>query len=113
MAYPCTTAIDTNRGSRSQVKPRWNCSMAADASSSDIASSPATVSTPSPAPEGSSIARSSPAENVCPLPRTTTTRTSSATCSPIAASARHIAGVWALRTSGRSRVTTATSPVTS
>ena len=46
-------------------------------------------------------------------PRSTTTRTSSGISSPIAASARHIAGVWALRTSGRSRVTVATAPSTS
>ena len=40
MAYPWTTATDTNRGSRSQVKPRWNCSIAADASSSDMREQP-------------------------------------------------------------------------
>ncbi len=112
MAYPCTTATDTNRGSRSQVKPRWNSSIAAEASSSGRATSPATVSAPSAA-AGSSIARSSPAENDAPLPRSTTTRTSSGISAPSRARVRHISGVCALRTSGRSRVTTATSPVTS
>ena len=28
MAWPCTAAIVTNRGSRSQVKPRWKPSIA-------------------------------------------------------------------------------------
>ena len=67
--------METKRGSRSQVKPRWNSSIRAEASSSLSASSPSTV--PSPALAGSSIARSRPAEKVSPSPVTTTTRTSS------------------------------------
>ena len=86
--------------------------MVADICSSSIASSPATVSCPSP-PPGASIARSSPAEKDRPSPRTTTTRTSSAISAPSSASARHMVGVWALRTSGRSRVIVATAPATS
>ncbi len=80
---------------------------------SDNASSPATVSVPWPPPRGSSIERSRPAEKVSPAPVTTTTRTSSGMASPSCASARHIAGVCALRTSGRSRVIVATGPATS
>ena len=68
---------------------------------------------PSPVFCKSSIDRSSPAENVSPSPVTTTTRTSSGIVSPISASASHMAGVCALRTSGRSSVTVATGPSTS
>ena len=77
--------------------------------SSSRESSATTDSSPS-VRVGSSMARSRPALKVGPAPRTTTTRTVSGICSPIVASARHIAGVCALRTSGRSRVTVATVP---
>jgi len=87
--------------------------MVAEISSSLRASIPTTESGSSPAREGSSIARSRPAEKLCPSPRRRTTRTSSDTSAPIAASARHMRGVCALRTSGRDRVTVATAPLTS
>ena len=101
--------METKRGSRSHVKPRWNSSIRAEASSSLSASSPSTV--PSPALAGSSIARSRPAEKVSPSPVTTTTRTSSGSEAPSSPSASHMAGVCALRTSGRSRVIVATGAV--
>ena len=90
--------------------------MVADISSSESASRPSSDSLPplsGPEPVGLSMARSSPAEKLCPEPLTRTTRTSSGISRPIAASARHIVGVWALRTSGRCRVIVATAPSTS
>ncbi len=86
--------------------------MVDDSSSSGSASSETMDSAPSPAPVGSSIARSRPAEKLCPAPRTSTTRTSSGISRPTAASARHMVGVCALRTSGRSSVIVATAPST-
>ena len=84
--------------------------MRAEASSSESDRRPITLS--SPCVLGSSIARSSPAEKVAPAPVTTTTRTSSGICSPSPASASHMAGVCALRTSGRLRVMVATARTT-
>ncbi len=103
--------METKRGSRSQVKPRWKSSIVALIAASSCERRPATVS--APLVLGSSIDRSRPAENAGPSPRTTTTRTSSGSPAPIVASARHIAGVWLLRESGRSRVTVAVAPSTS
>ena len=86
--------------------------MVAETSSSERRSSPATDSSPEVL-VGSSMARSRPAEKDCPSPLTTTTRTSSGSPAPRSASARHIVGVWALRTSGRLNVIVATAPSTS
>ena len=71
---------------RAGSEARWKSSIVAETSSSVSASRPTTDSSPAVL-AGSSIARSSPAENAAPAPRTTTTRTSSGSSSPIAASA--------------------------
>ena len=84
--------------------------MVAEISASSRASSPATVSTSPASAVGSSMVRSRPAEKLGPAPRTTTTRVSSGSEAPSSASARHMAGVWALRTSGRFSVMEATGP---
>src|SRR5450759_3404134 len=63
-------------------------------------------------PSGVNIARSRPAENAAPAPWTTTTRTWPPRLRPMSRRAAHIAGCWALRRCGRSRVTVATAPDT-
>ena len=60
IAWPWTTAIETKRGSRSQVKPALEPSMALETSSSGCPAAPTTDSAVAGRPGGSSIARSRP-----------------------------------------------------
>src|SRR3954454_13596070 len=95
-------------GERSQRNPAWYSRIRSSASAVERRPrSPRPPSTP-----GSALnrLRSSPAENERPEPRTTTTRTSSASEAPTCASVDQVVGVWALSWSGRSRVTVRTAP---
>ncbi len=62
-------------------------------------------------PSAVNIRRSIPAQKDGPAPRTMTTRTSGGIAAPTRASPCHMAGVIALRRSGRASVTVATAPV--
>ncbi len=109
IACPCTAAIDTMPGSRSQRNPSWHAAIHVSNSGSAALGAEPSPGTPS----AENIRRSIPAENDGPAPRTTTTRTRGGRSEPIAASPRHTAGVIALRRSGLLSVTVATASVTS
>src|SRR5271166_665044 len=97
MAWPCTAAMEMKFGSRRNVNPAWYSSIVRAMARSVPWIRPATVS---PSVASSSIDRSSPAEKLGPSARMTRTRTSAGIARASAASARHIAGVCALRRAG-------------
>ena len=108
---PAPPRYSRTAGRRSHVNPAWNPAMSSTPRRSLRPEAQQRLHAHSSSPM-IEHRRSRPAENGGPSPDTTTTRTSGDSAVPNSASARHIAGVCALRTSGRSSTTRATGPST-
>ena len=110
-AWPWIAATEMISGRRSHVKACWKRAAASSASAVGAATRSRNVGCPDASPARN--ARSKPAENDGPSPRTTTTRTERSSSSPMTRSASHVAGVCALRFSGRFIQTVFTGPLCS
>ncbi|CAB5020081.1 unannotated protein [freshwater metagenome] len=109
MACPCTAATVIASHDRHHVKASWYSEIVCKITSS-VSDVSATRDCSPGTPSGVNMRRSSPAENVGPSLRSTTARTEGGSQRPTSASAVHMVGVCAFRTSGLARVTMTRAP---